>query len=158
MGGFFSGLAGSIGDKLHEMHVENLANQIATKRNLLDNYQVLLQDPHMADVHGDIIQTLLKAASMDPSKLSKGAQKPGGEFDPTNWQAQAMRRRAGQEPSPVNQGQNPTSIPAPGHGQMPGMGQQAPSWQQATQGAQATQGGDTQQGQTQGQAPDLPPS
>lgn len=122
MGGFFGGFAGAIGDHLHEQHIQNLNNQVEAKRNLLDNYKTLLNDPHMEDVHDQIIQTLLKASSTDPTKLHKQIGKPGGEFDPTQWQVLAQQRHSGQAPSPVNQGQNTTQIPAapPGHEQAPG--------------------------------------
>lgn len=125
-GGFFGGLAGAIGDHLHEQHLLNLQNQIQSKANLLDNYKTLLSDPHMADVHGDIIQAMLKAAGTDPTKLHKQIGKPGGEFDPTQWQVLAQQRHAGQAPSPVNQGQNPTQIPGPPPGH-PDHGQPGPT-------------------------------
>lgn len=152
MGGFFAGLAGSIGDHLHEQHLLNLQNQIESKRNLLDNYKVLLQDPHMVDVHGDIVQSLLKAAGTDPAKLHKQIGKPGGEFDPTQWQVLAQQRASGQQPSPVNQGQNPTQIPAAPvqHDGTPGgQEQSAPAWNDAA----SSMGGGSGAGQ-----PPPPPS
>lgn len=135
MGGFAAGLAGAIGDHLHEQHLININEQVESKRNLLDNYKVLLTDPHMADVHGDIVQAMLKAAGTDPAKLSKAIGKPGGEFDPTQWQVLAQQRAAGQVPSPVNQGQNPTRIPAAPvqHASTPGgQAQMAPAWNNAS--------------------------
>lgn len=135
MGGFAAGLAGAIGDHLHEQHLLNLQQQVESKRNLLDNYKTLLSDPHMADVHGDIAGALLKAAGTDPTKLHKQIGKPGGEFDPTQWQALAQQRHAGAVPSPVNQGQNPTQIPAAPvqHDSTPGGGAQtAPAWNNAS--------------------------
>ena len=131
MGGFFSGLASGIGDHLHEQHLLNLQQQVEAKRNLLDNYNILHKDPHMQDVHDQIAQTLLKAAGTDPTKLHKQIGKQGGEFDPTQWQVLAQQRAAGRVPSPVNQGQNQTKIPAPPPGQMPGQAQMAPAWNDA---------------------------
>lgn len=135
MGGFAAGLAGAIGDHLHEQHLLNLQQQVESKRNLLDNYKTLLSDPHMADVHGDIVGAMLKAAGTDPTKLHKQIGKPGGEFDPTQWQVLAQQRHAGQVPSPVNQGQNPTQIPAAPvqHDSTPGgQSQMAPAWNNAS--------------------------
>lgn len=131
MGGFFSGLAGSIGDHLHEQHLLNLQQQVQAKRDLLDNYNVLMKDPHMVDVHDQIAQVLLKAAGTDPTKLHKQIGKPGGEYDPTQWQVLAQQRASGQQPSPQNQGQNPTTIPAPPAGQMPGQAQIAQPYNEA---------------------------
>jgi hypothetical protein len=132
---FLSGLAGSLADTMQRHHEEVLGQQIEAKRNLLNNYNVLLSDPHMADVHGDIAQAMLAAAGMEPGKLHKQIGKPGGQFDPTQWQVLAQQRAAGQVPSPVNQGQNPTQVAPPPVGQMPGQGMQLPSWNEAAGGA-----------------------
>ena len=85
MGGFFSGLAGALGDHFHQQQLIGIQNQIEAKRNLLDNYQSLLKDPLMQDVHDQIANTMLQAAATDPAKLHKQIQKPGGPFDPSQW-------------------------------------------------------------------------
>lgn len=144
MGGFAAGLAGAIGDHLHEQHLLNLQQQVESKRNLLDNYKTLLSDPHMADVHGDIVKKLLQAAGTDATKLHKIISKPGNEYDPQPWQAQANQRQQGVIPSPVNQGQNPTQIPAAPvqHDGTPGgQSQIAPPWNSAASQSQTPPGG-----------------
>lgn len=139
MSGWFTGFATEIGDDLARQHEEVMRGQIESKRNLLENYKVLLTDPHMQDVHGNIMQAMLKVSATDPAKLHKMVQKPGGEFDPTQWQVMAQQRAAGMMPSPVNQGQNGSVIPAPPLGQMPGQAQATPSWNESV-GAQGSAG------------------
>lgn len=133
---FFGGdsLGASLLNRLHEKHIEDFNTAVQSKKNLMDAYTTLQNDPHMQDMWQDVAQRALQTAAADPRKFMGG--KIPKELDPTQYMQLHSARSSGMAPSPANQGQQPTNVPPPPIGQSQsgpaGQGMQLPSMQQAT--------------------------
>lgn len=127
--GSFAGLLAGIGDDQHEKHVEDMNNALGKRKNILDLYSSLLQNPNYQDATPEIISEIGRLSSIEPGKLQKEFSK-GYQIAPILEPSIQRGHANAQQNRPPNMAAGGVAPPpptlAPGSGAVPSNGGMPP--------------------------------